>query len=138
MRTTTLDDLGSLLQSLDDRGLSMGSGAAAAYHDVSWAGGGLRLYALSWALAGTTGDPEWTLLVILGPQPGQSRPLGAGLQISDDQTLLVERYFADDEGDDYLYAQVIGSWQETFQVSLRFPDGTILTLPPLGFQPDFC
>jgi len=136
MRTTTLEDFGPLLQSLDDRGLSLGVGAAAAYHDVSWAGGGLRLYALSWALPGTTGDPEWTLLVIVGPQPGQPRPQGGGLQISDDESRLVERYFGDDGDDEYLYAQVIGSWQEAFQVSLQFPDGTTLTLPPLGFQPD--
>jgi hypothetical protein len=36
----------------------------------------------------------------------------------------------------YLYAQVIGTWDEQFTVTIEMPNGSTLDWPPFAFHPE--
>ncbi|NER80928.1 MAG: hypothetical protein F6K42_15435 [Leptolyngbya sp. SIO1D8] len=85
----------------------------------------------------TTNTPEWSLLVFLGPLPGEVLPLGLTLQIRDADSVLTQQTVAAGSEATYLYAQVLGTWEESFTLDILPPEGgTPLTLPAFGFQPD--
>lgn len=107
--------------------------ARSGYCDVQWGGAMLRLYTATWQ-SGTEAD-YWTLLLILGPQPGATIPIGTRLQIRDATQILTEPALID-RTQDYLFAQVIGTEAECFWVSIGAQDGTTLTLPPFTFIKD--
>ncbi|MEM0978679.1 MAG: DUF1822 family protein [Cyanobacteria bacterium P01_H01_bin.58] len=129
-------ELELLLQDIEPQGLSIPSRARAAFTEVTIAAVPLRLYALIWSvLADAT--PEWSLLVFLGPSPGEVLPSGLRLCIRDEQSVLVEKHFDAQAETAYLYAQAFGRWDETLSLDIFPPhDDEPLTLPAFGFQPE--
>lgn len=92
----------------------------------------IRLYALIWAIPDAV-QPEWSLLFILGAQTGTQLPQGITLQVEDETSILVEETL---EHAPYLYAQVVGTWDEQFNATIILPDGTPYPQAPFIFNPD--
>jgi hypothetical protein len=95
----------------------------------------LELYAITWLA-----EAEWSLLLILGLEAGEHLPVGLRFMVNGyapiDQPppeLLSDQVVTTDTEVRYLYAQVTGSWDERFFVTLRLVDGTTLRLPAFGF-----
>lgn len=113
--------------------------ARGAYVDCQSLGLPFRLYALTWGLL-ETDEPEWSLLLCLCPQVGSQLPPGTQLVIRDQATVLVEQTLEPATGGEdsakYLYAQVIGNWDEQFIATIELPNGRSLTWPPFMFDPD--
>ncbi|NJO80791.1 MAG: DUF1822 family protein [Cyanobacteria bacterium RM1_2_2] len=109
--------------------------ARAAYRDFQVDAVAVRLYALTWDVSptSTTPEPEWSLLLVLGAQPGTQLPQSITLSVQDDMQLLTQETL---QHAPYLYAQVIGTWNEQFRVTITLPNGASLTLPPFAFNPD--
>lgn len=106
--------------------------ARGGYRDFQCEDALLRLYAMTWKAAG---DSDWTLLLVLGAQPGAALPLGTRLQVRDADRVLAEPVLHD-RAQDYLFTQVIGTEAERFWVSIGFQNGATLTLPPFTFIHD--
>ncbi|NJN20113.1 MAG: DUF1822 family protein [Leptolyngbya sp. RL_3_1] len=128
-------ELAVILTELRPQGVEVPTRARAAYTDVQVAGLPLRLYGLAWSLF-DTGLPEWSLLVFLGPSQGESLPVGMTLQIRQGEEILTAQTLAADTDSTYLYAQVLGGWDEQFILDVMPPGGAPLTLPAFGFDPD--
>ncbi|HEY9872780.1 MAG TPA: DUF1822 family protein, partial [Candidatus Obscuribacterales bacterium] len=110
--------------------------ARAAYQNFQVATTQVRLYAVTWSLRSPENIPEWSLLLVLGAPAGYNLPHGTSMIISDDNGVLVERVLDRNTGDTYIYGCVIGTWAETFNVTIALADGASLTLPPFAFRPD--
>ncbi len=123
-------DLNLVIRNLRrDRALVIPADARAACHDVTLEGLAARLYILIWVAAD---QAEWSMLLILGAQPGFPLPTGLRLQVAAaGQVLSDERL----EQEPYLYVQVVGDWNEQFQVTLVAPNGRTLALPILALVP---
>ncbi|MGF1493769.1 MAG: DUF1822 family protein [Microcoleaceae cyanobacterium] len=104
----------------------------AGYREFVWGEIGLRLYISIWQMDEHLDSPEWTLLLLLAAQSGSRLPQGTQLQVRDECQVL-ENPTLKDTREDYLYAQVIGAYDELFHVSVHFPDGSAVTLPPFTF-----
>ncbi len=120
-----------------------------AYKEMSLAGTPLQLYAGVWSLypqipkrrpteaeIERPQEPirEWTLLLILRPQPGTNLPYGIKLQVSDQAGFFDEVELKRETNADYLYLSAIGSWDEKFLVTIALKDGETLPLPlPFAF-----
>ncbi|MEM6432639.1 MAG: DUF1822 family protein [Cyanobacteria bacterium P01_D01_bin.115] len=129
-------ELEAILQEVKPPSLVIPPRARAAFTEVSIAAVPLRLYALIWSVL-EAATPEWSLLVFLGPSPGEMLPAGLRLRIRDETTVLVEETFAAHSEATYLYAQVLGRWDETFSLDIFPPQAAApLTLPAFGFQPE--
>jgi hypothetical protein len=113
--------------------MAIPSQARAAYRNLQWETLALRLYVVTWELLATGSIPEWTLLLILGAQPNAILPLGIKLQVRDEAQILEEPVLSN-RSQDYLYAQVIGTHNERFWVTISLANGTTLTLPPFTFD----
>lgn len=137
------DDVDTIIGQLLIDGLDIPTYACGAYRQVEWANRGLRLYALTWPQLSDDNVPEWTLLLVLGPTPGQSLPPRTRLRVRDASNLLVEQTSPPQLDDGYLYAHVLGSWDEQFWVTIdsECPElGTdsacaAIYLPPFQFKP---
>ncbi len=122
-----LEDLEDVVQTLQrDRGVEFPAATSAAYRDLQLECVAFRLYALTWPLLETN---EWSLLLILGAQPGTQLPAGMTLRVEDETQVLIEAHL---NHEPYLYAQVIGDRHEQFRVSIELPNGAALTLPPFA------
>ena len=129
-------ELDAILQDVVSQGLTVPTDACAAFTDVEIAAVPLRLYALTWSLV-EADTPEWSLLVFLGPAPGETLPPGMRLLIRDNASVLVDERFGAHSPAAYLYGQVLGRWDETFTLDIFPPHATEpLTLPTFRFQPD--
>lgn len=130
-----LQELEFIVAELEPQGVTIPPRARAGYTEIQVAAVPLRLYTLVWSVfEGET--PEWSLLVFLGPAPGEMLPPGLTLRIRDASTTLAEQTFSDRTEATYLYAQVFGTWEEIFFLDILPPDGSApLTLPAFGFQP---
>lgn len=133
--TAPAEELESLLRQMERSGISLPPQIGVAYRDWLMASIPLRLYAVSGALPEST-TPEWMLLLILGAQPNAELPIGISLQISTPSETVAEQTLQNRTDGDFLIAQVIGSWDETFSVTITLPEGTSLKLPTFAFQPD--
>lgn len=129
---TSALELARLLQSLERQGTQIPVDARGGYQDLSLSDSPLRLYAITGTVEGP--EPEWSLLVVLGAQADRL-PAGVTLQISDPTGILVEQTFDPASQDAYLFAQVIGTYEEAFTVSIGLPNGQVETLPQFAFQP---
>lgn len=109
--------------------------AKGAYTDCQFLGLPFRLYALTWTLVASE-EPEWSLLLCLGPSGNSQLPPGVRLRIRDRTAVLIEQSLEPDSASTYLYGQVIGTWNEQFSATVELPDGTILSWPAFIFQPD--
>ncbi len=135
---SAVEELQRVTEELERSGIDIVPEARGAYRDVRWGSIGLRLYALVWALPMISAEaaPEWSLLLVLGGQPGVNLPVGSGLRVQDEIQVLVERSLTTASQDTYLYARVIGTWNEQFWVTVTLPNGVVVTLPPFAFNPD--
>ncbi|MGP1374901.1 MAG: DUF1822 family protein [Almyronema sp.] len=131
---STASELETVLSELERSGVQLTPQARGAYRDISWEQGLLRLYAVAGALPSE--PSEWSLLVIVGPRPGDRLLAGTYLRIRDAEQLLVEHTLEPHSPSSYLYGQVIGSLDEQFWVSIDLPSGTTIQLPPFAFMPD--
>lgn len=108
--------------------------ARAAYRGLQLAGIPLRLYAITWSIVSDS-LPEWELLLVLGTGSGTSLPAGLRLRISDQSSVLVEQKLEAQTSESYLFASVIGNWDEKFIVTVGLQAGIEETLPPFSFNP---
>lgn len=120
-----------VIKQLVRNGMTLPSDARVAYQDLDIGKVTTRLYAIAGTLSNDH-SPEWTLLLILGPRSYTPLPRHTQLQISDSNTLLTQQTLA--QQDSYLYAKVIGTLDEQFQVTITVPDSDPLTLPPFVFS----
>jgi hypothetical protein len=128
-----IEDLDNVVMELRrDCALDIAPDARAAYRDLQVDAVAVRLYALTWDVTSST-ESEWSLLLVLGAQPGTQLPQGITLSVQDDTQLLTQETL---QQAPYLYAQVIGTWNEQFRVTITLPNGAALTLPPFAFNPD--
>ncbi len=133
LRSAT-EELEKIVSALTKQGVTLPLGVRSAYTDLQLADFALRLYALVWP-CGTPEVSEWSLLVCLGPTPGQTLPAGITLRVGDGDQPIVEQTLAPQAEATFLYGQVLGAWSEQFWVEISLPDGPLLRLPPFGFQP---
>lgn len=127
--------IANVFQDLQSSGQEMPMSVRGAYRDLRWGKAGVRLHALVWDMPDAESEPEWTLLLVLSALPNHTLPSGLTLIVRDEQDILAERGVWDEDDDSSLYAQVIGSQQEMFWVTIDFGNGAIATLPPFAFQP---
>ena len=106
--------------------------ARTAYRDLVWGEIAMRLYVTTWQINTNINSPEWTLLLLLTSQPSSSLPVGTQLTVRDELQVLEEPVLTNPTKD-YIYAQVIGAYNEQFFVTIHFPNGTAITLPPFTF-----
>ncbi|WP_017302223.1 DUF1822 family protein [Nodosilinea nodulosa] len=133
--TTPAEQLEAVLLDLAPAGVTIPPTARGAFTDLQPLGLPLRLYALTWTMFETQ-HPEWSLFLFLGPAAGQHLLPGTGLRVCDAATTLAEQTLTDDGTASYLYAQVIGTWDEQFTVTVKLPNGSTLNWPPFVFNPD--
>lgn len=137
---STVEEFQAVTHQLQAAGLAIAPEARSAYRDLRWGNVALRLYAMAWAMpfdpALPDAAPEWSLLLVLGPQPNTRLPSGARLRVQDDLQTLVDRVRTDASQDAYLYGRVIGLWNEQFWVTIDLGNGVVVTLPPFQFNPD--
>lgn len=130
-----LEDLDAVVTELiRDRAVVIPAEARAGYRDVQLESVAMRLYAVTWMLPASPDDsPEWSLLLILGAQPGSQLPQDITLRVEDDHQVLIEESLKQAP---YLYAQTVGTQDEQFRVTIALPNGASLTLPPFAFDLD--
>ncbi|NJM46475.1 MAG: DUF1822 family protein [Alkalinema sp. RU_4_3] len=127
--TRTSDDFVKVLQDLAGQGVELPCNGRAAYRTVQLGAMPLDLCVLTAPL----GEKEWSLLLLVKPQDHQMLPAGLELQIGDGQSVLVQQQVKGAEKGS-LYAQIVGEFDEQFEVTLSQPDGTALLLPPFVWQ----
>ncbi|MBE9140201.1 DUF1822 family protein [Nodosilinea sp. LEGE 07088] len=133
--TTPAEQLEAVLRELEPAGITIPPTARGAYTDLQQLGLPLRLYALTWTIFDNQ-PPEWSLFLFLGPLPGQQLVPGTRLLVNDATTTLVEQTLTQDTPSSYLYAQVIGTWDEQFTATVALPNGSTLNWPPFVFRPE--
>ncbi|HEY9614960.1 DUF1822 family protein, partial [Allocoleopsis sp.] len=129
-------ELEVILKQLERTGSNIPLVARGAYSDLKLAENALRLYAVTWPRLSPENLPAWTLLLILGATPGTSLVGGVKLLLSDESHVLLERILEPNTDETYLYAQVAGTWDEAFTVTITTKQGESLTLPPFVFSPE--
>lgn len=127
------EEFEAIITGIKATGMEIPPDARGAYRDLTLAEIHLRLYAVTWSLASQGNTPEWTLVLVLGAQPGIALPHGIKLQVSEQTNVLVERVL--EQNDTHLYTRVVGTWDEKFVVTIALMNGEALTLPPFAFVP---
>ncbi len=127
--------LSAVLRQLESAGVVIPATARGAYTDLQRAGMPLRLCVLTWTHLDDA-QPEWCLLFVLGPTPGEQILPGTRLVVRDAKTILADSTLSPTSGANHLYAQVFGTWDEAFKVSVALPDGSTLSWPPFVFRPE--
>ena len=127
------EDFQAVIEELTAQGISIPPQARGAYWD--WQAGAIawRLSVVIWELPDSSPTPEWTLLLLLGGQPETSLPVGIRLKVEEPPQVLVEESLRENTPETYLYAQVIGTQEEQFSVTVEMPDGAVVSLPPFVF-----
>ncbi|MGP1387785.1 MAG: DUF1822 family protein [Thainema sp.] len=126
----------SVLKELSPVGISVPPRARGASTEIQLGGLTLQLYALTWTIFEENQPPEWSLFLVLGPRPGDSLPPGTRLQVADPSSVLSESVLHHHTDSMHLYAQVFGTWDEAFAVTISLPNGPELTLPAFVYQPE--
>ncbi|MEQ9235642.1 DUF1822 family protein [Coleofasciculus sp. E2-BRE-01] len=129
-------ELNVLLQQLELTGKAIPPIARGGYTDLMLGNNALRLYAITWSLISPDNLPAWTLLLILGTTPGTRISQPIKLLLSDLNSILIERVLEPHSEETYIYAQVGGTVDEAFTVTLSNESGASLTLPPFVFRPN--
>ena len=136
--STASADVRAIIGELEREGLEVPPNARGAHRDLMWDETSLRLYVVIWPHLSAADVPEWTLMIVLGPQAGETLPSNTRLLVRDAGQLLVEQTPSDDREDTYLYARVVGTWTEKFWVTIDLdcndPTSSIY-LPPFRFNP---
>ena len=127
----------ALLATLRQRDVVVPDHAGIAYRELGLDGTFLRLYTLVWPLE-EPDPPEWTLLLVLGPQPDTELQHSVQLIVRDVNQILINSVLTPESADLYLYTQVVGTWDEQFWVTLGFDfdcSATAIQLAPFRFEP---
>jgi hypothetical protein len=132
LNRSPLSELETILTAIERTGMRLPSNARAAYQDFELGEYPLRLYAVIGSEASTDGAIVWSLLTILGKATDQDLPVDLILRISDITGVLVERQLEAQGA--YLFAEVEGTPEERFLVTVALADGTTRSLPPFAFQ----
>lgn len=130
---TPVEELESLLADIETA-VTIPDTARGAYTDCQTVGLPFRLYALTWTIL--TPEPEWSLLLILGPGSETPIPQGTQLIVSDRQAILAQQVLTTEVPTAYLYAQVFGTPDDQFTATVQLPNGHTLNWPPFGFRPE--
>lgn len=102
------------------------------YKAVTLADTALELYAMTWLLRDDQGQPiEWALLLVLKNSSNDSTHPTITLSISDSAAPLVEHKLRAGKNRNSVYAQVVGTWEEAFRVTLTAESGETLMLPTI-------
>ncbi len=130
-----VDDLELIRKQLGREGTTIPTDARCIYKSLSLAKTPLGLYAMTWLLSDGAGQPvEWVLLLVLKHlAPGHPHSTIA-LAVKDQKALLVEHRLTPEGDRNSIYAQVVGSWDETFHITLTADTGETLLLPPFTFS----
>ena len=129
-------ELNVLLQQLERTGKAIPPIARGGYADFMLGNNALRLYAITWSLISPDNLPAWTLLLILGATPGTTISQPIQFFLRDLNSILIERVLEPHSEETYIYAQVGGTVEEAFTVTLSNESGASLTLPPFVFRPN--
>ena len=130
-----VDDLELIRKQLGREGTAIPSDARCVYKALTLADQPLGLYALTWLLRDGLGQPvEWVLLLVLKHLAPGSPHSTIALTVKDQTALLVEHRLTPEGDRNSIFAQVVGSWDETFQVALSAETGETLPLPPFTFS----
>lgn len=89
----------------------------------------LRLYAITWSLP----DDEWTLLFILKAIFTNNQSYVLSLRVSDQTGVLVQEHLQPNTHNDYIFTQVIGSYEDKFLVTIISENDVIHTFSPFEF-----
>ncbi|NJR65654.1 MAG: hypothetical protein HC772_10535 [Leptolyngbyaceae cyanobacterium CRU_2_3] len=132
----SLRGLDGIRADLASGGIQIPTEARGTYQDLQWENLDLRLYTLVWTIPASipasvsspTNEAEWVLLLVLGAQPDARPAFGVKLEVRDMSQVLVDEVLEERSNNSYLYAQVIGSWNEKFQILISFKQQTIANL----------
>jgi len=130
-----VEELDDIIAQLQRSGSDIAPQARGAYQTFFLGDIRLRLYVVTWAVLSPDNVPEWKLMLVLGTPSGNSLPNGTCLRVSDDTSLLVEQEMTPKTVAPYLYTRVVGTWEETFTITISLDSGASLTLPPFAFHP---
>jgi Protein of unknown function (DUF1822) len=131
-------DLTSVFTEIERSGLHIPSTAQSAYRSITLNHHTFRLYVTTWAVEETS-EPEWSLLIILESIQSPTLPTGTGLIVQEGDNVLIQEEAKVEST--YLIAQIIGTWNEKFTLTLKSinPENNALidslSLPPIVFQP---
>ena len=123
----------TILKTLARQGLTVSSDTRAAYRTLYLGTLPLQLCILTKPLDVPGNLPEWSLTVILKPKIGTYLPDGIGLQITEQDTRLVEHQTQPESPVGSLFTRVVGERHEQFIIRVSQRDGTSLTLSPIAF-----
>ncbi|MBD2324011.1 DUF1822 family protein [Desertifilum sp. FACHB-866] len=134
MRLKESEELEAVVTQLQRQGVMLSPDARAVFSNLMIGTTLARLCIITGTLQ-EEGEPfEWSLLVMVGPIPGDRLPYGTHLRISDTTSILVQRSLTPTQEDEYLFSEIFGTLNETFLVTITVPDGNSLSLPPFSFQ----
>ncbi|PZD74157.1 hypothetical protein C1752_01132 [Acaryochloris thomasi RCC1774] len=127
------EEISVLISELQHQGVEIPATAAGAYRDLSLGSAQLRLSIVVWS-----SEAEWTLLLLLGPQPKTELSNTVRLQICDADKMLTDLTLSPENQETCLYSMVSGALDEQFWATLILepPDPqTIMKLAPFRFEP---
>lgn len=131
-------DFAAVLTEIERCGIRIPETAQSGYRSMTLNHHTFRLYLVTWTLEETL--REWSLLVILESIQEATLPVGTQLMVQEGSTVLVQEQAREESA--YLIAQVIGSWDEAFTLTLSLVDPgnndliDALILPAIVFQPN--
>ena len=120
----------TILQGLATQGIALPKWAKGAAGPMQIGATTCEVYTWVWSLAGAN-EPEWSLLLVLGAAMGETLMEGTELTVRDDRKILARTTVGCDLN--YLYTQVIGTWQERFWVQVNVPGEKRVMLPGFCF-----
>lgn len=130
------EEFEAIIAGLKGSGMEIPPDARGAYRELKLAEIPLLLYAVTWSFLSQGSIPEWTLLLVLGTQPGTDLLHKIKLQVSDQTSVLVERVLEQNTDNSYVFTRVVGTWDEKFLVTIALMNGEALTLPLFAFLPE--
>ncbi|MBL1177178.1 DUF1822 family protein [Pantanalinema sp. GBBB05] len=134
--TLSSEDFEAIVTQLQRQGVTLLPNARAAFSNLVIGTIPARLCVITGTLQEAGQPPEWSLLVVLSPAPGNHLPYGTRLRISDTTGILVQRSLTPHQDDEQLFAEIFGTFDERFLVTITVPDGASLSLPPFSFSRD--
>jgi hypothetical protein len=132
----SVEQFDKVTMALLKQGIAIPPQSRGAYQNLLGEGITLRLYAITWQESQSGDLPEWSLLLILGAQPGDELPVGTRLVVEDELQQLDEQILRERQPEAFLFTRVIGTWDEQFRVAIALSNGEMIHLPPFRFQPD--
>lgn len=131
--TMPRDEFEAIVTQLQRQGVTLLPDARAAFSNLVIGTIPVRLCVITATFQEAGQPPEWSLLVVVGPAPGNHLPYGTRLRISDTTGILVQRSLTPVQGEEYLFSEIFGTLDETFLVTITVPDGASLSLPPFSW-----